>query len=117
MGCLAQVDVFPGEKISTFAATVAVRVRLEGVREESRLVDEVSGWLRHVSLWVGLTCRVSRACTTSLTDPSGGSADPFTLAIAHAEKRGDAEVVVIGALRERRPPLDPSRGPTRTPMH
>jgi hypothetical protein len=38
------------------------------------------------------------------TDPSGGSADSFTLAIGHAEK----ETVVIDAVRERRPPFSPS---------
>lgn len=38
------------------------------------------------------------------TDPSGGSADSFTLAIAHAE--GDK--IIIDALRERRPPFNPS---------
>lgn len=38
------------------------------------------------------------------TDPSGGSADSFTLAIGHSE--GDK--VVIDAVRERRPPFNPS---------
>jgi hypothetical protein len=38
-------------------------------------------------------------------DPSGGSADSMTLAIGHREKEGD--VVVLDALRERRPPFSP----------
>jgi hypothetical protein len=38
------------------------------------------------------------------TDPSGGSADSMTLAVAHRE--GDR--VVIDALRERRPPFSPA---------
>jgi hypothetical protein len=38
------------------------------------------------------------------TDPSGGSADSFTLAIGHAE----GEKIIIDALRERRPPFNPS---------
>src|SRR5215467_11181556 len=36
-------------------------------------------------------------------DPSGGSADSMTLAIGHREN----DVVVIDALRERRPPFSP----------
>jgi hypothetical protein len=36
-------------------------------------------------------------------DPSGGSADSMTLAIGHREK----DVVVLDALRERRPPFSP----------
>src|SRR5262249_30331495 len=36
-------------------------------------------------------------------DPSGGSADSMTLAIGHREK----DVVVVDALRERRPPFSP----------
>jgi hypothetical protein len=38
-------------------------------------------------------------------DPSGGSSDSFTLAIAHHERSND--VVVIDAVRERRPPFSP----------
>ena len=40
----------------------------------------------------------------SFVDPSGGSADSMTLAIAH--KEGDA--VVIDAVRERKPPFSPA---------
>jgi hypothetical protein len=36
-------------------------------------------------------------------DPSGGSGDSFSLAIGHKEK----DVVVLDALRERRPPFSP----------
>jgi hypothetical protein len=39
----------------------------------------------------------------AFVDPSGGSADSFTLAIAHAEE----ERVVLDLVRERRPPFSP----------
>jgi hypothetical protein len=39
----------------------------------------------------------------AFTDPSGGGRDAFTLAIAH----NDSGVVVVDALRARRPPFDP----------
>jgi hypothetical protein len=39
----------------------------------------------------------------AFVDPSGGSADSMTLAIGHREK----DVVVIDAVRERRPPFSP----------
>src|SRR5205823_14368375 len=38
-------------------------------------------------------------------DPSGGSSDSMTLAIAHQEQRGDQVVVVLDAVREVRPPF------------
>jgi hypothetical protein len=41
---------------------------------------------------------------TAFTDPSGGSADSFTLAIAHRERDGR---VVLDCVRERAPPLSP----------
>jgi hypothetical protein len=41
----------------------------------------------------------------AFTDPSGGSSDSMTLAIAH---RGDGDRVAIDAVRERRAPFDPS---------
>jgi hypothetical protein len=40
----------------------------------------------------------------AFTDPSGGSADSFTLAIGHMESDGTA---VLDALREQRPPFSP----------
>jgi hypothetical protein len=43
----------------------------------------------------------------AFTDPSGGSADSFTLAIAHAEQRDDRTVAVLDCVRERRPPFSP----------
>jgi hypothetical protein len=47
----------------------------------------------------------------AFVDPSGGSADSMTLAIAHAEKTTgtgpDAWRVVVDAVRERRPPFSP----------
>ena len=41
------------------------------------------------------------------TDPSGGAADAFTLAVAHAEERNGAQVAVLDYLAERRPPFSP----------
>jgi hypothetical protein len=41
-------------------------------------------------------------------DPSGGSADSFTLAIAHEEMRGDVRWAVLDLIREVRPPFSPS---------
>jgi hypothetical protein len=40
-------------------------------------------------------------------DPSGGASDSFTLAVAHAEKRGGQEVVVVDCVRERPAPFSP----------
>jgi hypothetical protein len=40
----------------------------------------------------------------AFTDPSGGSADSFTLAIAHRERDGR---VVLDCVRERQPPFSP----------
>jgi len=40
----------------------------------------------------------------AFVDPSGGSADSFTLAIAHRERDGRA---ILDAVRERRPPFSP----------
>ncbi len=39
----------------------------------------------------------------AFVDPSGGSADAMTLAVAHAEK----DTIVLDAVRERRPPFSP----------
>jgi hypothetical protein len=41
------------------------------------------------------------------TDPSGGSADSMTLAIGHLEQRNSEKVVILDAVRERRPPFSP----------
>ena len=41
------------------------------------------------------------------TDPSGGSRDAFTLAIAHQAMRDEHPVVVVDCLRETRPPFSP----------
>lgn len=48
----------------------------------------------------GVTYRAS-------VDPSGGSADSMTLAVAHAEEKGDARRVVLDCVREMRPPFSP----------
>jgi hypothetical protein len=42
----------------------------------------------------------------AFVDPSGGSSDSMTLAIGHRDRAAD--VVVLDALRERRPPFSPS---------
>ena len=47
--------------------------------------------------------KIAGTAYKAFADPSGGSADSFTLAIAHAE--GDH--VVLDAVRERRPPFSP----------
>jgi len=44
----------------------------------------------------------------AFTDPAGGSGgDSFTVAIAHAERRGDVVVFVLDLLREKKPPFSP----------
>src|SRR5262245_1119461 len=46
---------------------------------------------------------------SAFTDPSGGSADSFTLAIAHRAGRGEGgDDVVIDAVEERRAPCNPA---------
>jgi len=50
--------------------------------------------------------RVHRVAYSAFTDPSGGSQDSFTLAIAHLEKGGRA---VLDAVREIRPPFSPEQ--------
>src|SRR5439155_23420611 len=48
--------------------------------------------------------RVSGVTYTAFVDPSGGSADSMTLAIAHRDPDGTA---VLDCLREVRPPFSP----------
>lgn len=43
----------------------------------------------------------------SFVDPSGGSQDSMTLALAHVEPQGDRLVAVLDLLREVRPPFSP----------
>lgn len=43
----------------------------------------------------------------AFVDPSGGSQDAMTLAIGHAERRGDQYVAVLDAVREAMPPFSP----------
>ena len=43
---------------------------------------------------------------SAFTDPSGGSADSFTVAICHREKN---DVAVLDAVRERKPPFSPEQ--------
>jgi hypothetical protein len=56
-----------------------------------------------VSLDVRERAPISSTRYFGFVDPSGGSADSMTLAIGHREK----DVVVVDALRERRPPFSP----------
>jgi hypothetical protein len=46
---------------------------------------------------------------SAFVDPSGGSADSFTAAVAHVEMRDGREVRVLDALREVRPPFSPEQ--------
>jgi len=43
----------------------------------------------------------------AFADPSGGSADSFTVAVSHSEQRGDDWTVVLDAVREIVPPFSP----------
>ncbi len=43
----------------------------------------------------------------AFVDPSGGSADSFTLAIGHREERDGQPVAVLDCVRESRPPFSP----------
>lgn len=43
----------------------------------------------------------------AFVDPSGGSADSMTLAVAHVEKRSGQSMRVLDAVREFRPPFSP----------
>ena len=56
-----------------------------------------------VSLDVRERAPISSTRYFGFIDPSGGSADSMTLAVGHREK----DVVVVDALRERRPPFSP----------
>lgn len=54
--------------------------------------------------------RVAPFTYYAFVDPSGGAADSFTLAIAHAEPRGDEQQCgVLDVLREVKPPFSPER--------
>src|SRR4029077_13053267 len=51
--------------------------------------------------------RVPGGTYRAFCDPSGGGADAFTLAIAHAEDRSGSRTVVLDYVAERRPPFSP----------
>lgn len=51
--------------------------------------------------------KVSSCGYVGFLDPSGGSADSFTLGIAHGEIRDGQIVAVLDLLREKRPPFSP----------
>jgi hypothetical protein len=44
---------------------------------------------------------------SAFVDPSGGSVDAMTLAIAHSEGKDDDRLTVLDAVRERKPPFSP----------
>lgn len=50
---------------------------------------------------------ISGATYRAFCDPSGGSQDSMTLAVAHAEGTGDARRTVLDMVREVRPPFSP----------
>jgi hypothetical protein len=56
-----------------------------------------------VSLGVRERAPVSRVSYSAFVDPSGGSADSMTMAIGHLQD----DIVVLDAVRERRPPFSP----------
>jgi hypothetical protein len=56
-----------------------------------------------VSVGVRERAPMSRVTYSAFVDPSGGSADSMTLAIGHRQD----DIVVVDALRERRPPFSP----------
>jgi hypothetical protein len=51
--------------------------------------------------------RVSDVSYRAFCDPSGGSQDSMTLAIAHSEGMGDLQRAVVDVVREVRPPFSP----------
>jgi hypothetical protein len=50
---------------------------------------------------------VSPKSYVAFCDPSGGSSDSMTLAIAHVEQRDGQRIAIVDALRERTPPFSP----------
>jgi hypothetical protein len=50
---------------------------------------------------------MSRTSYVAFVDPSGGSSDSMTMAIAHVEQRDGQRIAVVDALRERTPPFSP----------
>lgn len=44
----------------------------------------------------------------AFADPSGGSSDSFTLAVAHTETTGETSTAVLDCIREIRPPFSPA---------
>lgn len=51
--------------------------------------------------------RVTGVSYHAFVDPSGGSADSMTLAVAHGEERDGQWIAVLDAIREARPPFSP----------
>jgi hypothetical protein len=48
-----------------------------------------------------------RHAYVGFVDPSGGSSDSFTLAIAHSEGTADKQTQILDVIRERKPPFSP----------
>jgi hypothetical protein len=51
--------------------------------------------------------RVGGVMYRGFCDPSGGSSDSMTMAIAHSEPNGRANIGILDCVREFRPPFDP----------
>lgn len=60
-----------------------------------------------VSLGVYERAPLSTVHYKAFVDPSGGSADSFTLAIGHLEGTGSKKIAILDAVRETKPPFSP----------
>lgn len=73
------------EDLETFLSTEMIEAAVESGRFELSKIEKVS--------------------YSAFTDPSGGRADSFTLAIAHRER--DSKKIILDRLEERKPPFAP----------
>ena len=73
------------EDLETFLSTEMIEAVVESGRFELPKIEKVS--------------------YSAFTDPSGGRADSFTLAIAHRER--DSKKIILDRLEERKPPFAP----------
>ena len=90
------------------AAVAARRVRGR-VPERPRSLRPARGGRRLYGPGPPLAPTTAHVAYAAFVDPSGGSADSFTLAIAHRAGDGEAEdEVVIDAVEERRAPCNPA---------
>jgi hypothetical protein len=82
-----------GRRVKRFRDVAVARTRYLSIAEANRLLNACEP-----------SFRLSGPSYLAFVDPSGGSADSMTLAIAHRDKNGHG---VLDALRERRPPFSP----------